>query len=141
MPDISVFPRLLPAGVLVLLAGACSTDISNFSMADLNPLNKADPLRSADYNYFYRRDQVATGLSRRLISSGPDGRCAFEAGADICTRARPVAAEPVARRLRPIRSTRAAIRRSISPRQGGAVAAPGAIPPVVRAVRAASRCR
>ena len=70
-----------------------------FSVADLNPLKGSDPLRSADYNYFYKRDQAATGFVVAADLVGPDGRCAF----DSAPRAAPgeaIAASPDARRRR-----------------------------------------
>jgi hypothetical protein len=78
VPEINSLRRLLPVAALVLLGG-CSTDLSNFSVADLNPLKGSDPLRAADYNYFYRRDQSGTGVVTTADLIGPDGRCAFEA--------------------------------------------------------------
>src|ERR1041384_8236131 len=48
--------------VLAVMLGGCSTDVSSFSIADFNPLKGSDPLRSADYNYFYKRDQASTGI-------------------------------------------------------------------------------
>ena len=81
MPDILALPRLLLPVALALALGACSTSsLTEFSMADLNPLNKSDPLRSSDYNYFYSRDtKAASGFVTAADLVGPDGRCAFEA--------------------------------------------------------------
>ncbi len=135
MPDTSTFQRLLSAGVLVLLLGACSSNFSEFSVADLNPLNKADPLRSADYNYFYRRDQVATGFVTAADLVGPDGRCAFEAAPTFAPGPAPaavdaVAATPAADPINP-RSNQA-LYFTAGPETGrGGAAAPGAIPAVV----------
>lgn len=75
-------PRPIPAVIAAMLAvalGACSSDINTLSIADFNPLKGSDPLRTADYNYFYRRDSrgVSTVTAADLI--GPDGRCAFDA--------------------------------------------------------------
>jgi len=67
---------LLPA-LLALVLGGCSTPISDISLSDLNPLKKVDPIRSEDYNYFYRRDAVSTGPVTAADLVGPDGRCAF----------------------------------------------------------------
>lgn len=78
MPEINSLRRLLPVAALALLGG-CSTDLSSFSVADLNPLKGSDPLRAADYNYFYRRDQSGAGIVTAADLIGPDGRCAFEA--------------------------------------------------------------
>lgn len=79
MPETHTFRRLLPIVALALLGG-CSTDLSGFSVADLNPLKGSDPLRSADFNYFYRRDQSgSSGIVTAADLVGPDGRCAFDA--------------------------------------------------------------
>src|ERR1043165_5734790 len=64
--------------VLAIMLGGCSTDVSSFSIADFNPLKGSDPLRSADYNYFYKRDQASTGIVTAADLVGPDGRCAFD---------------------------------------------------------------
>ena len=70
----------LPFAIALLVAlGGCSADLSTFSVADLNPLKGADPLRASDYNYFYKRDQSATGPVTAADLIGPDGRCAFQA--------------------------------------------------------------
>src|SRR6476469_300853 len=63
---------------IALLALAGCSDMSTFSVGDLNPLKGNDPLRQADYNYFYKSDQSARGgpvTAADLV--GPDGRCAF----------------------------------------------------------------
>lgn len=64
---------------LAIALGGCSSDVGNFSVADLNPLKGADPLRSADYNYFYKRDARGVGPVTAADLVGPDGRCAYEA--------------------------------------------------------------
>ena len=70
---------LLPAFLAAALGG-CSSDITSLSLADLNPLKGDDPLRTAEYNYFYRRDRTASsGIVTAADLVGPDGRCAFEA--------------------------------------------------------------
>jgi hypothetical protein len=68
---------LLPA-LLAVALGGCSTAITDISIGDFNPLKKSDPLRSEDYNYFYKRDQVGTGVVTAADLVGPDGRCAFD---------------------------------------------------------------
>jgi hypothetical protein len=76
------FPRPMGAAVAAMLAialGACSSDPNGFSINDLNPLKGNDPLRAADYNYFYKRDSSGVGPVMAADLVGPDGRCAFEA--------------------------------------------------------------
>ena len=67
---------LVLIAVLALPLGGCAS-VTDFSVASLNPLKGSDPLRSADYNYFYKRDQAATGFVSAGDLVGPDGRCAF----------------------------------------------------------------
>jgi hypothetical protein len=70
---------LLPVAALAMTLGGCaSLDMSGFSVAELNPLKGSDPLRSADYNYFYKREQSASGIVSASDLVGPDGRCAFD---------------------------------------------------------------
>jgi hypothetical protein len=76
--DTNTLRRLMAVAALALLGG-CSTNLSSFSVADLNPLKGSDPLRSADYNYFYRRDQAGSSIVTAADLVGPDGRCAFDA--------------------------------------------------------------
>jgi hypothetical protein len=88
---------LLPAALLSVALSGCSS-LSGFSVTDLNPLKGDDPLRAADYNYFYRRDAAANaGRVTAADLVGPDGRCAFEAApAPSLGAADPVAAAPPA---------------------------------------------
>jgi hypothetical protein len=83
VPDINMPRRPLVAAALLALAlGGCSmSSLDGFSVAELNPLKGDDPLRSSDYNYFYRRDSAARGGGQVTAADlvGPDGRCAFEA--------------------------------------------------------------
>jgi hypothetical protein len=65
------------AAMLAIALGACSSD--TLSIADFNPLKGSDPLRTADYNYFYRRDSTGVGTVTAADLIGPDGRCAFDA--------------------------------------------------------------
>ena len=76
---------------LAFVLGGCSS-IPEISVADFNPLKGSDPLRSADYNYFYKRDQTAVGFVSGADLVGPDGRCAF----DSAPRVAPGAGEAVA---------------------------------------------
>ena len=69
---------LLAPALFAVMLGGCSTDVSSFSIAELNPLKGSDPLRSADYNYFYKRDQTNTGIVTAADLVGPDGRCASD---------------------------------------------------------------
>jgi hypothetical protein len=61
-----------------LALGGCSTDLTSLSTADLNPFKGNDPLRTSDYNYFYKGDQRAPGPITAADLVGPDGRCAFD---------------------------------------------------------------
>jgi hypothetical protein len=132
VPETHTFRRLLPIVALALLGG-CSTDLSNFSAADLNPFNKADPLRSADYNYFYRRDQAGSGgIVTAADLVGPDGRCAFDAAPAPTYSAPPadaVAQSPASDPINP-RSNQA-LYFTAGPQGRTASAAP-ALPPEVR---------
>src|SRR5207302_3877603 len=82
------------------MLGGCSADWSSFSVAELNPLKGSDPLRSAEYNYFYKRDQTSTGAVSAADLVGADGRCAF----DPAPTYSPAGSEAVAQRDR--KSTR-----------------------------------
>src|SRR5947209_20549453 len=84
--------RLLASALLAAALGGCSTDLSSFSIAELNPLKGSDPLRAADYNYFYKRDQTSAGVVTAADLVGPDGRCAFDPAPTFS----PAAPEPVA---------------------------------------------
>ena len=133
---------LMLIAVLALPLGGCAS-MTDISVADLNPLKGSDPLRSADYNYFYKRDQTATGFVSATDLIGPDGRCAF----DSAPRAAPAKRLPRARKPRrklPSRSTRAATRRSTSRparRAGPQAPRPARCRPRYAAARAASGCR
>jgi len=126
---------LLPA-LLAAMLGGCGTDLSGFSVADLNPLKGSDPLRAADYNYFYKRDQSTLSLVMTAADLvGPDGRCAFEAAPMIAPagRATPdaVAQSPAADPINP-RSNQA-LYFTAGPETGRtASVGPGALPPQVR---------
>jgi hypothetical protein len=67
------------AAAFAVVLGGCSTDVGSLSIADFNPLKGSDPLRTADYNYFYKRDTSGLGPVTAADLVGPDGRCAFEA--------------------------------------------------------------
>lgn len=60
--------------VLATGLGGCSTDLSSFS----NPFSSADPIRSSDYNAFYRRDSKGASVVTAADLVGADGRCAFD---------------------------------------------------------------
>ena len=125
--------RPLLVAALSLALGGCA-GMTNVSVADFNPLKGSDPLRSADYNYFYKRDQVATGFVSAGDLVGPDGRCAF----DSVPRAAPgeaIAASPdvPAQAAEPINPrSNQALYFTAGPQTGPAGAAPGALPPEVR---------
>jgi hypothetical protein len=70
----------LTIALLGVALGGCSTDVSQFSAADLNPFKGSDPLRSSDYNYFYKGETARTGPVTAADLVGPDGRCAFAPG-------------------------------------------------------------
>ena len=77
MPGTKVL-RLLALPAFAIALGGCSMDLSGFSVAELNPLKASDPLRTDEYNYFYKRDQKSTGVVTAADLVGPDGRCAFD---------------------------------------------------------------
>lgn len=88
MPDLNIrFPMLL---FLAMTLGGCSSGLSELSITDFNPLKGKDPLRSADYDYFYRRDQTKAGIVTAADLVSPDGRCAFAPSPVMA----PVAPEP-----------------------------------------------
>jgi hypothetical protein len=125
---------LLPA-LLAAMLGGCGTDLTGFSVADLNPLKGSDPLRAADYNYFYRRDQTVTGVVTAADLVGPDGRCAFEAAPTFAPAA-PAAPDTVAQSPSsdPINPrSNQALYFTAGPETGRtASVGPGALPPQVR---------
>src|SRR3954466_2973683 len=94
VPEIKSFRLLLPA-VFAVALGGCSTDWSSFSVAELNPLKGSDPLRAADYNYFYKRDQSSSSIVTAADLVGPDGRCAFDSAPSYAPAA-PAAADAMA---------------------------------------------
>ena len=134
MPETKVLQLLALAALATALAG-CSADWSSFSVAELNPLKGSDPLRAADYNYFYRRDQ--SGSSSGVVTAadlvGPDGRCAFDptptyapaAPAAPDAVAQTPAADPINPRINQ------ALYFTAGPESGAAAGAP-ALPPQVR---------
>lgn len=79
MPQARSLRASIATIALAIALGGCSSDITNLSVADFNPLKGADPIRSADYNYFYRRDARVVGPVTAADLVGPDGRCAYEA--------------------------------------------------------------
>jgi hypothetical protein len=125
--------RLLPA-LLAVMLGGCGTDLTGFSVAELNPLKGSDPLRAADYNYFYRRDQTVSAVVTAADLVGPDGRCAFEAAPMIAPAAPPpdaIAQSPASDPINP-RSNQA-LYFTAGPEAGRtASVAPNALPPQVR---------
>jgi len=128
----------LAVAALAVALGACSTDLSSFSVTDLNPLKGNDPLRQADYNYFYKGGQVTTGPVTAADLVGPDGRCAFAPAPAASSFPEPVAAPvpaqapPAADPINP-GSNRALYFTAgpeANPRAAGATA--GGLPPEVR---------
>lgn len=133
MPEINIFRRLLPVAAFVALLGGCSTDLSNFSVADLNPLKGTDPLRSADYNYFYRRDAAGSSIVTAADLVGPDGRCAFDAAPAPTFSSPPpdaVARSPAADPINP-RSNQA-LYFTAGPETGRTASTSPGVPPEVR---------
>jgi hypothetical protein len=125
--------RLLLLAVLTAMLSGCSADLSSFSVADLNPLKGSDPLRAADYNYFYKRDQSSSNIVTAADLVGPDGRCAFDP-APTYAQAPAAAPEAVARTLAadPINPrSNQALYFTAGP-EGGAVTEAPALPPQVR---------
>ena len=121
---------LVLIAVLALPLGGCAS-VTDISVADLNPLKGSDPLRSADYNYFYKRDQVATGFVSAADLVGPDGRCAFDSAPREAVAASPEPAQGPAQDPINPRSNQA-LYFTAGPQTGPAGAAPGALPPEVR---------
>jgi hypothetical protein len=131
VPGTNVLRLLAPAAFAIALGG-CSMDLSGFSVAELNPLKGSDPLRSADYNYFYKRDQSAsTGVVTAADLVGPDGRCAFDPAPTYSPAAPDTAAQtPAADPINP-RSNQA-LYFTAGPEANATSAAPNALPPQVR---------
>jgi hypothetical protein len=90
VPEMDSRPLLVAA--LSLALGGCAS-MTDISVADFNPLKGSDPLRSADYNYFYKRDQAATGFVSATDLVGPDGRCAFDSAPREAVAASPEPAQ------------------------------------------------
>ena len=132
MPDLNAPHRLvLPVLLAVALAG-CSSDIANLSIADLNPLKGSDPLRAADYNYFYKRDQTVSSIVTAADLVGPDGRCAFEAAPMLAPAApEAIAQSPASDPINP-RSNQALYFTAGPEASRTASAGPNALPPQVR---------
>lgn len=134
MPEMKTPRRLLLPALLAVALGGCSTAITDISISDFNPLKKSDPLRSEDYNYFYKRDQAGTGVVTAADLVGPDGRCAFDpAPAPMLSPAAAdtVAQSPASEPINP-RSNQA-LYFTAGPETGRtASAGPNALPPQVR---------
>lgn len=130
MPELN--SRLLLPALLAVALGGCSTAITDISITDFNPLKKSDPLRSEDYNYFYKRDQVGTGAVTAADLVGPDGRCAFDPAPALSPAAPDTAAQtPASDPINP-RSNQA-LYFTAGPETGRtASAGPNALPPQVR---------
>jgi len=130
--------RPLLVAALSLALGGCAS-MTDISVADFNPLKGSDPLRSADYNYFYKRDQNASGFVSAADLVGPDGRCAFDAAprGGEAIAANPVqgpAQDPAQAAAQDPLNPRSnqALYFTAGPQTGPAGAAPGALPPEVR---------
>jgi hypothetical protein len=120
----------LSLAVLALALGGCAS-MTDIKVSDFNPLKGSDPLRSADYNYFYKRDQTGTSYVGGADLVGPDGRCAFDSAPPSAPGAgEAVAASPAAEPINP-RSNQA-LYFTAGPQTGPTGAAPGALPPEVR---------
>lgn len=121
--------RIVPiaAALAIALGGCAAPDMSGFSVADLNPLKGNDPLASADYNYFYKRDQNATTYVSASDLVGPDGRCAY-GPAPAYARGAP---EPAAEAPINPRSNQA-LYFTAGPETGRTGASQAAVPPEVR---------
>ena len=106
--------------------------MTDISVADFNPLKGSDPLRSADYNYFYKRDQTAAGFVSGCGPRRPGRalRVRFRPDASRAGAGEAVAASPAAEPINP-RSNQA-LYFTAGPQTGPAGAAPGALPPEVR---------
>jgi len=123
--------RLLALPAFAIALGGCSMDLSGFSVAELNPLRGNDPLRTDEYNYFYKRDQKSTGVVTAADLVGSDGRCAFDP-APAYSPAAPeaVAQTPAADPINP-RSNQA-LYFTAGPETGATASAAPALPPQVR---------
>ena len=122
---------LLAPALFAVMLGGCSTDVSSFSIAELNPLKGSDPLRSADYNYFYKRDQTNTGIVTAADLVGPDGRCAFDPAPTYSPGAPDAVAQtPAAEPINP-RSNQA-LYFTAGPASDRSASAAPALPPQVR---------
>jgi len=127
--------RLLLPAMLAVVLGGCSS-ISDISLSDMNPLKKADPIRSEDYNYFYRSGAVSVGPATAADLVGPDGRCgsspAFAPGPATAAAPAPVAQAPTSDPINP-RSNQA-LYFTAGPETGrpSAAASPSQLPPQVR---------
>ena len=138
MPERNAPRRLLLPALLALALAGCSS-LDGFSVGDLNPLKGSDPLRSSDYNYFYRRDQNVSSFVSANDLVGPDGRCAFDAtpgpaigpGPAPAPGAPDAAAAPAAQDPINPRSNQA-LYFTAGPQTGPSGTAPGAMPPEVR---------
>lgn len=129
---------LLPAVLLATALGGCS-NLSGLSVTDFNPLKGDDPLRAADYNYFYRRDAAANaGQVTAADLVGPDGRCAFAPAPPVISAGEPVASAPTAPPAQdPINpQSNSALYFTAGPQAGPASGGPGSgqLPPEVRGV-------
>lgn len=128
MPDLN--SRLLLPALLAVVLGGCSTSITDISLS-----KKGDPLSSADYNYFYRREAVSVGPVSQADLVGPDGRCgsspAYAPAPAPAAAAPPMAQAPASEPINP-RSNQA-LYFTAGPEAGRpAGAAPSQLPPQVR---------
>jgi hypothetical protein len=123
--------RLLLPALLAVALGGCSS-ISDVSLGDFNPLKKADPIRSEDYNYFYRSGAVSAGPATAADLVGPDGRCGSSpAFAPAAAAAEPVAQAPARAPINP--GSNQALYFTAGPETGRpTTAAPSQLPPQVR---------
>ena len=91
----------IAALLAVMLGGCAGTDqLSSLSVADFNPFKGSDPLRSSEFNYYYRQERRAGGPITSADLVGPDGRCAYDTvpAAPSVMGPAPVAAAPEAAR-------------------------------------------
>jgi len=93
VPDGKICKANFAIAALAFALGGCSSE-GTFSVSDLNALKGEDPLRQADYNYFYKQGpaRVTTGPVAAADLVGPDGRCAFAPAPAVV----PAGPEPVA---------------------------------------------